>query len=232
MGSIAAGLAVAVLGPVAQAHIDRASGHVRTYAYSASNCASKVDPIQVVFFNAPQTGSSLDLGTHFGQHGGWSTDDPDWFPGYKQQYYYDHGCSQKDGERSTSWALNSRYHARWQDMTNSANWDSFFGHYALATPHYEDITDDGDCDSSTKPFDHAIRENNSSSMPEGGYINAKHTVDHLWTYNWPGAGGGVGQHKWHGTQNWDNVDWMWQCDGQAAWGNGIVDFIRSYHGTD
>jgi hypothetical protein len=238
IGGAAAIGSAAVVNRTTNAHVDPPSGHTGTYSYSGSNCAGKADPVQVVYFD---NATSSTVASHSAAHGNWDEDDggnSDDLPFYQQQYFRDHGCSPKDDEAATEGFESTRYHQRWEEV-NGNNLDPFFGRYSIATPHFEDIV--RACAQVVPPIPakHAVRENLTTSEPtdrgEGGFIHAKHEIVHRWTYNWPGTdthGPGIGPHKWHGTQDWDNGDVMVQCDQGRAWGNGIVDFIRANHVVD
>lgn len=187
-------------------------GHIGSYSYSDPNCSTnRKDPIQIVYYN---NATSVNVGYHSAHHG-WPDD-----PGADPQYFFDHGCTADDGERANG--SGTRYHQRWETAWTEDNyWDT----YSFATPHFEDYVWP-ECGYFGAPK-HAVRENNpeADNMPEGGFINAKHEIDQWWTNNWPG-GETRGHHHWWGSQDWDNVDWMKECDDQFAWGNGIVDFIE------
>jgi hypothetical protein len=183
-------------------------GHTWPYSFTTSNCGwnTEVDPVQVVYYN----NASYSTVQGHSAHHGWASNDGT----TAQQYFDNHGCGVMTGQNSSAGITSSRYHQRYR-VTNG---DSTWGTYAISTPHYEDIIF---CGITPK---HAVRENHSSSMPEGGFINAKHKVNQLW-HNY-GGGGVANPHHWNGAQNWDNVRRFQQCDGEWAWGNGLVDFIR------
>lgn len=187
----------------ADAHLS-AWGHTWPYSFDTSSCGwnTEVDPIQIVYYWDATTSK---VHGHSSHHGSWSTNDGT----TATQYFDNHGCSSMNGQNATGPIWSSRYHQRF-DTANDPGW----GNISLATPHYEDFIL---CGAQPK---HAVRENESSGMPEGGFVNAKHKIDQLW-HNWNNGG----THDWAGYQDWDNVRRFEQCDGKKAWGNGKVDFI-------
>lgn len=196
----------------ADAHLDMSSWyHTWPYTFSASSCwnNSETDPIQIVYYNVA-TISNVNI--HSAHHDGWSVSENETSP----QYFYDHYCGRQDGQNADADFTSSRYHQRlWYYYDYANGWNT----YSLATPHYEDVVWP-ECSWKELPH-HAVRENGSSSMPEGGFIKAKHRIDQYW-HNWSPNG----WHYWWGYQDWRNTQWFKQCDDQYAWGNGLVDFIR------
>ncbi len=215
VGAGAAGLTGWLTPDPAGAHLEP-WGHTWPYSFTSSSCdilnVTEVDPISIVYYENASTGNvDAHYAYHgYAHHGLWDNHDPSWA---SAQYFYDHVCLPQDSENSTGDLWQSRYHQR-----HFWNWDEPWGIYSISTPHYEDITK---CDEGN--LSHAVRENGSSGMPEGGYRNAKMEIGWHW-HNWNNGGGAA--HYWAGWQDWDNLREFRQCDGQYARGDGDVDFIE------
>lgn len=183
----------------AEAHLDP-FGHTSAYNYTDSQCIYQVDPISVVLYD---NATLSNAHTHAHHHGGWDSHD-----GVTDQYFYDHWCGPMDGADASNpwWDINGRYHMRYW-YYNDGTW----GFYTLTTPHHEDVA----CGTN-----HAVDSNQNE--PPGGYVMAKWDIGSNW-HDWNGGGG---SHYFGGSQFWGNQTSFWQCDGEPAWNDGYVDFVR------
>lgn len=208
IGVSVGGFTVWFVGPVrAQVDLHR---EPLPYAFSSPSCAvgTELDPTTIVFFGNATTDN---VHAHAKHHGRWGTDDGGQ---YGVEYFFNLTCRRQDGEDATAGITSSRYHHRHVAATDPGH-----GIYSLSTPHYEDIVYP-EC-GVLRP-QHAVRENGSPSMPEGGFNHAKLELGYYW-HNWNNGGGA---HHWLGYRVWDNTRHMQQCDGQEAWADGNVDFIE------
>jgi hypothetical protein len=180
----------------AEAHLDP-WGDTLPYSYRDPNCTIPADPITVVFY---YNATIPNMHTHAHHHGGWSYHDGD------TQYFFDHYCGLHDGQDASNpgWDPLGRYHMRYWWWT-----DPYWGTYTLATPHHEDLVWCG----------HAV-DSNWDEWP-GGFVRARQDI----AKNWHRYNNG-GSHYFAGSQYWGNTAAMWQCDGQPAWSDGNVDFVR------
>lgn len=180
------------------AHATPAASHFQMTMYSGnSTCNNWVDPVSVIFYgNADYPWRVIN---HIVAHTGWNyTGGP-----FSDQWISDHGaCQNLDDQRADNGWYGSRYHVR---IFQNADYDGGFGWTHHATPHYEDVE-------SCPPFGgHAVRETTSGWS---GYDMGRARL-----YDFMSAG----HYTW--TEVWGNTAWMFQCDGGAAYSNGVVRYF-------
>jgi len=200
----AVGVVAARLRPeTVAAHLDYTSSHIRGYSYNDSLCRKAVDPISVVFY---RNASASNVNTHANHHNGWGSSGLS-----SAQYFYDHGCKRPTGDIASAGPFDPwRYHMRHFQSRDAAR-----GTYSLATPHRETLVR---CtDGSTK---HAVDP--TTDTDPGGFVRAKWYIADTWHY-WNDA---PAPHFWQGSEYWGNTAALWQCNGQAVWNDGWVDFIE------
>lgn len=170
------GAALLLVPSFATAHFDSTSQF--TYK-TESNCnsASRVDPINVVFYTWGTWGRAENQ-AH--AHAGWHDD------GGTDQRFSDHGtCLSKHTQRASAGILSSRYHIR----IRGQHQDSSLGWTATGDAHYEDRVWCG----------HAVRENGPSGSGFDWGRNqlsvAMGNAGHSYYYSW-----------WGNTQNFKQCD--------------------------
>lgn len=197
--------------PVAFADPYDHPSHTHDLTYSTSTCTAgtTVDPFSVIFYQHAWTSN---VSSHAGHHGGWNATDG------SQQYFYNHGCTAKDGQRASQSSTSgiTRYHMRYDYGS-----DPSLGDYSLATPHRETLDF---CGGSI--VSHRVLASSAGGGSSGGFVLGKWDIGYNW-HNWNGSyGGSPGAHNYLGSFWWGNVNPMQQCDGSYAWNDGYVDYVE------
>lgn len=187
-----------VSGGIAPAHFDTAE-------YTYESCHKRLDPLTAVFLGGDQ-GSPDHVAIHTGHHGEFNNQSG------STQDFYDHGsCDEFDTQVADDGGFSTRTHMRLQEM---ADRDRKNRRVVFGTPHFEDVTNDGDCDADA-PAGHAVRGNKEESG-SGFDMGRRTMVDHFT---------GQKDHQIRDHTDWGNTATMTQCDGMEAGSNGVVAWI-------
>lgn len=187
-------LAFLGLAPAAGAHFE--SG---LYSHRRSDCASRSDPITVVFYAHATAARTLN---HLRAHTGWGGDTS------SAQHFASHGiCGAAHGEAYSGFF--TRYHVR---LRRTYHADDVWGTTTVGTPHHEDWV---------SSCGHAV-DKGGVSQPwpfnrSGFDMGRKRVFDAL--YGQPG-------HTFARSENWGNTQEFRQCDGDYAGSNGTVFWFR------
>lgn len=198
--SLAAAAALALTLPsAAAAHFN--SG---LYSHRADNCASRSDPITVVFSGYATGSRSLN---HLRFHTGWGGGSGG------GQYFASHGiCS--PGTQHTESGTFTRYHIRMRKTYDADT--TWRGTTTVGTPHHEDWIGYGGC------F-HAVDKGGVSqpypyNQGNSGFDQGRKRIFNA-LYGEPG-------HTFMLSENWGNTQEFKQCDDDWAGSNGTVFWFR------
>ncbi len=120
-----------VSGAVALVAATSAYAHFETGRFTHSRCAgtaeSRVDPINVVFWDWATWDRAAD---QLAAHAGWTN------ASGSEQFFFDHGsCHAMSGQRASGGASSTRFHIR----VHPVHWDSQLGWTAVGDAHHEDL---------------------------------------------------------------------------------------------
>lgn len=197
------------------------------YYFHESDCnfLSSGDPINVVFVGLAADKTHVEK--HMAHHG-LGSNDLDWIiPGATGafEYFHDHECEGMDGQAATGSAIDPRTHARWNegDINGQLDFDpNLQAYYSVAPTHYEDNVFCGSF------FDHFIPPNfgrqhvipGNVPYPPGGYNTGQEELFEAFVGQYE-----VPHHFQTDSVAWNNTAVSEQCNGEFAWGDGIVYYI-------
>lgn len=208
-GWLVLALLIAVLVAPSQAtgtHAISGTGH---YSHRQGDCASRSDPVTVVFTG---TATTSNVNTNLVQH-----TILDFGASPNAQYYATNGnCLQQTVDRSTCAVIAcTRYHirARLAAVTNPT-----YGTTTQATPHHEDWVTAGGCGFGN----HAVDKGGVSTGLASGFDQGRTLIFNSFS----GASGHTSISSFY----WGNTQEFIQCDGDPAGSNGWVFYIPIPHG--
>jgi hypothetical protein len=169
------------------------------YSHDNSGCASRVDPITVVFYGyATASRTSNHIKFHTGWGGGSGGN----------QYFASHGeCGGTTYQDYSACGTCTRYHVR---MRQTYDDDATFGTTTTGTPHHEDWTYCG----------HAV-DKGGVNLGGGGQSGFDQGRSRIYTALASASGHGYG-----GDSNWGNTQEFQQCDHDWAGSHGSVFWFR------
>ncbi|MGH2988740.1 MAG: hypothetical protein ACRDMY_13610 [Gaiellaceae bacterium] len=192
--------------PVLYAHFQ--SGH---YSHKKSDCASRTDPITIVFYGFA---TADRVNNHVRHHTGWGGGTGG------GQHFASHGvCG--GGTRHAESGTFTRYHIR---LRKTYHDDATWWTTTTGTPHHEDWSTEWGCNYGFGG--HAVDKGGVSqegSNWSGFDMGRKHIFNALYQKSGHGFAGSV---------NWGNTREFKQCDGDKAGSNGTVFWFHvpnSYH---
>lgn len=189
-----------------------ADGHFSAgfYSHSRSDCASRTDPITVIFYGEATAARTLN---HVAFHTGWSGGATG-----GNQYFATHGiCYPSFGERYDG-TVEDRFHIRAQKTYHG---DATWGTTTMSTPHHEDWVTWIWTDCASNGFgNHAV---DKGGVDKGGGLQSGFDQGRTAIYN---AFYGRSGHEYGGLSYWGNTQEFKQCDGDWAGSHGNVYWFR------
>lgn len=193
--------------PIALVFSNSAAAHFESglYSHRASDCASRSDPITVVFYGYATGTRTLN---HVRFHTGWGGGSGG------GQYFASHGICGAGTQHAESGTF-TRYHIR---MRKTYHDDATWGTTSTGTPHHEDWIDSAI--SGCFPGNHAV---DKGGVDKGGGLQSGFDQGRTRIYN---ALIGQPGHTFGGSVNWGNTQEFKQCDGDWAGSHGTVYWFR------
>jgi hypothetical protein len=171
------------------------------YSHRDADCASRVDPITVVFY---EWGWPDRVRNHLNRHGGWDGGDGG------GQFFASHGnCESAQGHSESGCAVCTRYHIRLRKTEHAAD---DVGVTTTGTPHHEDWVKT--CNGGFGG--HAV-DKGGVERGEGlqsGFDQGRSRIYSILV--------GEPDHAYGGSAYWGNTQEFKQCDGDWAGSHGTV----------
>jgi hypothetical protein len=189
-------LLAVVIGAVAFPGTAAAHFQSGLYSHEASDCASRIDPITVVFYGSATAGRTQN---HIQYHSGWGGSSGG------GQYFASHGvCGGTTHQAYSDCGTCTRFHIR---LRKTYHDDATWGTTTTGTPHHEDwIWYCG----------HAV-DKGGVDKGEGLQSGFDQGRGKIYSILYGKSG-----HAFGGTTNWGNTQEFKQCDGDWAGSHGSV----------